>query len=82
MRSLVPTLLLLVIALPISSQSLHDDNSAFKFQNSFWVNLHHFVRAEARNSHLLPSSALSEDERAVWSMALGAYADLAKLNLG
>jgi len=74
-------LLLPVIALPIGSQPLPDADSAFEFQNSFWVNLHHFVRAEARDSRLLPLSALRQDERAAWTMALDAYADLAKLNL-
>jgi hypothetical protein len=78
MRSM---LLLLAIALPISSQSLPDANSPFHFQNSFWVNLHHFVRSEARNSHVLPLSALREEERAAWTMALDAYADLAKQSL-
>jgi hypothetical protein len=55
-------------------------------RNNFWVNLHHFVRAESRRRghHLeleLPLASLAGDDRASWERALDAYADLADRNL-
>lgn len=59
------------------------DSPVFVFQDNFWVNLHHFLRAEARRraSGLpleLPPAALKPGERATWESDLGVYADLAK----
>ena len=58
----------------------------FRFQNNFWVNLHHLVRGEARRATLklplvVPLESLQPPERTAWSDALTAYADLATKNL-
>jgi hypothetical protein len=62
------------------------DAPVFVFQDSFWINLHHFVRAESRRQarHLpleLPLAELTSEERTAWETALTAYADLAERNL-
>lgn len=62
------------------------DRPIFRFQSNFWVNLHHFVRADSRRrstggAPLLPLSDLRGGERASWTAALDAYADLAKASL-
>jgi hypothetical protein len=54
----------------------------FQFQNSFWVNLHQFLRGEARRavtrgSPRMGTGLLADAERIAWSRALGAYGDLA-----
>lgn len=72
--------------LGLSSRPLLAGETYFRFQDNFWVNLHHFVRAEARRRAfnappVMPVSALPEAERAAWASALDAYADLAKLDL-
>lgn len=72
-----------MIGLP--ARPLHAAEASFKLQDNFWVNLHHFVRAEARRRAysqppVMPSG-LSEAERADWTAALDAYADLAQLSL-
>ena len=58
----------------------------FVFQNSLWVNLHHFLRGEARRAArkaepILPLEALSAEERRAWSEGLAAYRDLAGRDL-
>jgi hypothetical protein len=73
-----------MIGLP--GRPLHSAESQFKFQDNFWVNLHHFVRAEARRRAfsqplVMPAARLSEAERAGWTAAVDAYVDLAKLSL-
>lgn len=73
-----------VISLP--DHPLRAVETQFRFQDNFWVNLHHFVRAEARRRAFkvplaMPMSALSEAERASWNAAVDAYADLANLSL-
>lgn len=78
-------ILLTLLATGGSAQSI-PDRALFQFQNNFWVNLHHFVRAESRRqmvgpAPVLPLSALSEEQRTRWTMALGAYAELAKVSL-
>lgn len=60
--------------------------SMFVFQNSFWLNLHQFVRGEVyrRNAKITPGldpATLDEKDRAAWTGALDAYEDLAKRNL-
>jgi hypothetical protein len=52
---------------------------AFRFQNNFWVNLHHLLRGESRRRGLhLPlrvdPTAMTPAERAAWSDALDRYA--------
>ena len=64
----------LIAALTLSSACAQ---GTFRFQSNFWVNLHHFVRAEARrrmvgDAQLLPSLPAA---------ALDAYADAAKASL-
>ena len=58
----------------------------FRFQNNFWVNLHHVLRGEARRRTTqmatgVRADALSDAERAAWTSALDAYADYAKRDL-
>ena len=58
----------------------------FVFQNSLWVNLHHFLRGEARRAArqaepMLPLEDLSAEERRAWSDGLAAYRDLAGRDL-
>ena len=60
-------------ALPLCAQQAEP---LFRFQSNFWVNLHHFVRAEARRR--------SQGEKPVVELpaaALDAYSDLAKAAL-
>jgi len=71
---------------PMGTRSFPGDTAVFIFQNNFWVNLHHFLRGEARRRSLnlpleLPLSKLSVNERAAWEAALDAYIDLAKRSL-
>jgi hypothetical protein len=81
--------LIAALLVPFSSgwaQTPADGNVRFQFQNKFWVNLHHFVRAEARRRSFdvapqMSTADLSGKERATWKGALDAYAPLAKLNL-
>jgi hypothetical protein len=58
----------------------------FAFQDSFWLNLHHFLRAEARRQArgaalALDPATLSESERADWGAGLAAYGELSQRNL-
>lgn len=53
------------------------------FQDNFWVNLHHFLRAEARRRSggiplELSVAALKAGEQTEWESALTTYTDLAK----
>jgi hypothetical protein len=79
--------ILCLAAMPVGlAQAPAGDRPLFRFQSNFWVNLHHFVRADSRRrsipgAPLLPLSELSADERASWNAALDAYANLAKANL-
>ena len=55
----------------------------FVFQNSFWLNLHQFLRGEvyrrgANRPLGLDPSSLGDSERAAWAAAVDAYADVAK----
>lgn len=75
-----------ILSLPGRPLRAAETPAPFRFQNNFWVNLHHFVRTEARRRAfdaplVMPMSALSEAERATWNAAVDAYADLAKLDL-
>lgn len=75
-------------AQPASSMSLHSQsaearNQVFVYQNNVWVNLHHFLRAEAfrRSRGLplqLPLETLNPDEQSAWQSALDVYSGLAK----
>jgi hypothetical protein len=58
----------------------------FVFQDNFWVNLHHFLRAESRREARglpleSPLTNLAEPDRAAWEHALTAYRDLADRSL-
>src|SRR4051794_16081345 len=82
----IAIVLTLLTLIGLSGRPLRAAETQFRFQDNFWVNLHHFVRAEARrrafNAPLvMPTSALSEVERTAWSSAVDAYADLAQLDL-
>ena len=59
-----------------------EEARVFVFRDNFWVNLHHFLRAESRRYMLeiplgLSLSTLEADERTAWQASLDAYADLA-----
>jgi hypothetical protein len=80
--------LVILTGLSLPALPLHsvEPQPEFRFQDNFWVNLHHFVRAEARRRAfkvppVMPDASLSETERAAWSWALDIYAELAKLDL-
>jgi hypothetical protein len=75
------TLATVVLALQIVGPAAQ--SSSFVFQNNFWVNLHHFLRAEERRQAageqtMMASSTLSATEREAWHSALDAYAESAK----
>jgi len=58
----------------------------FRFQNNFWVNLHHLLRGDARRRPLnLPPAMklaqLTDAERAAWTSSLDAYADVGRRDL-
>jgi putative PIN family toxin of toxin-antitoxin system len=66
---------------PVAARDSH-----FRFQDNFWVNLHHFVRAEARRRAfgavpILALTSLSDPERVAWTAALDAYTELANKSL-
>src|SRR5215468_8861857 len=72
--------LLLITAGTICAQPV------FRFQNNFWVNMHHFVRGEhwrrAHNQALeLPLESLRAEERVAWESALDAYKEMATRSL-
>jgi hypothetical protein len=72
--------------LPIDHQSGATGDPVFVLQNNFWVNLHHFLRAESRRRGLkttleLPLSSLNEGERTAWERGLDAYVEIARLSL-
>jgi len=58
----------------------------FVFQSHFWVNLHHFLRAEARRRErgvepLQQLAPLAREEREAWTRALDVYRPLAQRSL-
>lgn len=82
----IAVVLAVLTVIGLSGPPLRAAETPFRFQNSFWVNLHHFVRGESHRRAfnappLMPVSALSEAERAAWTSALDAYAELANLDL-
>jgi hypothetical protein len=87
MRAKIITVVLAVLmVIGLSGRPLRAAEKPFRFQDNFWVNLHHFVRAEARRRDfkaplVMPASALSEAERTAWTSAVDAYAELANLSL-
>jgi hypothetical protein len=61
-------------------------DTVFRFQRSFWVNLHLFLRAESRRRSMntsleSPVDSLRPDERAAWELALDAYEGMTKISL-
>ena len=84
-RLLLP-LFLLLNAPAAPAQVSTTSSPAFQFQDNFWVNLHHFVRAESHRRRIrtpltLPLAVLSGNDRAAWTKALDAYEDLANVSL-
>jgi hypothetical protein len=82
----IAVVLAILTMIGLSDHPSHAAKTPFRFQNNFWVNLHHFVRGEARRRAfnappLMPVSALSEAERTAWTSALDGYAELANLDL-
>jgi hypothetical protein len=82
----IAVVLVVLTGIGLSNLPAQAAEPQFRFQDNFWVNLHHFVRVEARrrafNAPLaMPVSTLSEAEKAAWSSAVDAYIDLAKLSL-
>lgn len=70
----------------VCGRSLRSAEPQFRFQNNFWVNLHHLLRGDARRRPLnLPLAVrpadLTDAERVEWTAALDAYADLGQRNL-
>jgi hypothetical protein len=60
-------------------------DSVFTFQANFWVNLHLFLRAEARRRRLnapqeMSAAALTPEEISAWRASLDAYDGIAQLN--
>ena len=55
----------------------------FQLQNNFWMNLHEFLRGEARRASTrgvprMRTGLFAEAERVAWSKSLAAYGDLAR----
>jgi len=87
-RWIGPCVLALGVLAPgcASAKPHASDGPRFVFQDSFWVNLHHFLRAEARRDGrgaalVLPVESLAADEKSAWRAALAAYGELAQKNL-
>jgi len=58
----------------------------FRFQNNFWVNLHHTLRGESRRRDfrapaMIKTSVLRPEERTAWGLALDAYAGYTRSDL-
>ena len=76
-------LLLATIALWTTAAPAQPRGSMFVFQNNFWLNLQQFVRGEAyrRSVNATPGLdpfTLGDADRATWTAAVDAYADVAK----
>lgn len=64
----------------LAPEELHGAEPSFRFQNSFWVNLHATLRGEARRRSLklaaqINIGGLIDAERKPWFSALDAYQD-------
>jgi hypothetical protein len=69
----------------LSSPAVITAQPDFRFQNNFWVNLHHVLRGEARRRAVkgplgVKVEQLSDSERAPWTAALDVYADFGQRN--
>ncbi|HEV3140851.1 MAG TPA: hypothetical protein VGY57_10060 [Vicinamibacterales bacterium] len=58
----------------------------FRFQNNFWVNLHHTLRGESRRRDfrapaMIKTNGLKPEERAAWTLALDAYVEYTRRDL-
>ena len=90
-RSWLGIVLPLSAALLACASATHAPDKApsrprFVFQNGFWVNLHHFLRAEARRQErgaelALALATLDEEEREAWMRALDRYRPVAQRSL-
>ena len=83
MRRMTPVVVAVIV---LVAPAVYAAEPQFRFQNNFWVNLHHVLRGDARRGPLkLPLAvnpeALSDQERAAWAAALETYAPLANRNL-
>src|SRR5262245_9383092 len=83
MTSASVAVIVITLSAPTQTRSAEPQ---FRFQNNFWVNLHHVLRGDARRGPLkLPLAVkpeeLSEAERAAWSAALDTYAPLGSRDL-
>jgi hypothetical protein len=85
-RAFSGALLLALLGLACASPGQAAPAPRFVFRSSFWVNLHHFLRAEARRQGrgaelVQPLDSLAAPEREVWTAALDAYRPLAGRSL-
>jgi hypothetical protein len=83
---LAASLTCLTASLSLAEPAEREPATLLIFQNSFWVNLHHFLRAEARrSSHQMATevqiSDLLQDEATQWQAALSLYQGHAKNSL-
>lgn len=94
MRLIVALCGLMLLGIPIGGTTVPNEHGSitaptaaespvFKFQDKFWINLHHFLRSEAprRSSGLnleLPLTTFSPADRSAWESTLSVYSDFAK----
>src|SRR5262245_32076446 len=85
MRKGLYTFCVVTFALFVTKES-YALQPSFRFQNSFWVNLHATLRGEARRRslNLVPQidiGGLTDAERKVWSSALDSYETYGRKNV-
>lgn len=73
-------------AVPFAQGPTSSAEAIFRIQSNFWINLHHFLRGEARRrasgqAQELPDSLLEPGEQKVWQSALTSYAEHATRSL-
>ncbi len=81
---IVLALTLAALCVPMAAQPARA--SRFVFQNSFWLNLHQFLRGEIYRARVklppgLDATTLSDVDRGRWASALETYAGVAKHDL-
>ena len=70
----------------VAAPTTQTPQPAFRFQNSFWVNLHHTLRGESRRREfrapaMIKTNGLKPDERTAWALALDAYSEYTRRDL-